>query len=141
MADKVSTFGLQVMSINGIFYDGRAKMIILPCVDGETSILAHHEEMFLAIYDGMLRIQKPDGTWIEGVSGVGSAQFANNRCIVIVDTVELPENIDVRRAQEALEAAQEKIRQNQSQREYRASQASMARALSRLKAASKYNLH
>ena len=61
--------------------------------------------------------------------------------MILVDTVERPEDIDIRRAQEALEAAEEKIRQKNSIQEYKMSQAAMARALSRLKLASKYNLH
>ena len=114
MSTDTHTFGLQVMSINGVFFDDRCRNVILPCIDGEMSLMAHHEEMFLAIYDGTMRIQKEDNSWIEAVVGIGSAQMANNRCMILVDTVERPEDIDIRRAQEALEAAQEKIRQKNS---------------------------
>lgn len=141
MSTDTHTFGLKVMSINGVFFDDRCRNVILPCIDGEMSLMAHHEEMFLAIYDGTMRIQKEDNSWIEVVVGIGSAQMANNRCMILVDTVERPEDIDIRRAQEALEAAEEKIRQKNSIQEYKMSQAAMARALSRLKLASKYNLH
>lgn len=133
MADT-HTFGLQVMSINGIFYDGRAKNIILPCEDGQRCIQAHHEGMWVAIYAGEIKIQKPDGEWMTAVCGNGSVQVANNRCIVLADTVERPEDIDVRRAQEAYELAQERIRQKNSIAEYKMGQAAMARALTRLKA-------
>ena len=141
MSIDTHTFGLKVMSINGVFFDDRCRDVILPCIDGEMSLMAHHEEMFLAIYDGTMRIQKEDNSWIEAVVGIGSAQMANNRCMILIDTVERPEDIDIRRAKEALEAAEEKIRQKNSIQEYKMSQAAMARALSRLKLASKYNLH
>lgn len=145
MANNASTvshtFSLQVMSINGIFFEGRCRKVIVPCIDGQMAFEAHHEEMFLAIYNGTMKIQKEDGSWIEAVVGVGSAQFANNRCTILAYTAERPEDIDVHRAQEALENAKEKIRQQNSIKEYRMSQAAMARALSRLDAASKYNLH
>ena len=114
MSIDTHTFGLKVMSINGVFFDDRCRNVILPCIDGEMSLMAHHEEMFLAIYDGTMRIQKEDNSWIEAVVGIGSAQMANNRCMILVDTVERPEDIDIRRAQEALEAAEEKIRQKNS---------------------------
>ena len=131
-----NTFGLQVMSINGIFYDGRASAVVLPCLDGQLELCAHHEEMWVAIYAGELKIRKPDGEWITGVSGNGSVQFANNRCLILADTVEKPEEIDIRRAQEALEIAEEKMRQKNSIAEYKMSEAAVARALSRLKASS-----
>ncbi len=134
-------FRLQVISVNGIFFDGRCKAVILPCIDGEMAFLAHHEEMFLAIYDGEIKIQKEDGTWIEAIVSLGSAQYANNRCTIIVDTCELPEEIDARRANEALELAKEHMRQEQSIRELRMSQAAMARALTRLKFSTSKNIN
>lgn len=136
MAD-VHTFGLQVMSINGIFFDGRACSITLPCVDGEMGIQPYHEEMWVAIYTGEIRITKPNGEVVVGVCGNGSVQFANNRCLVLADTIERPEDIDVNRAKEALEIAKERMRQRNSIAEYKMSQAAMARALSRLKASQK----
>jgi len=48
-------------------------------------------------------------------------------------TAERPEDIDEVRAREALERAEEQMRQKQSLQEYKMSQASMARALTRLK--------
>ena len=62
------------------------------------------------------------------------------RCIVIVNTVEKPEDIDKRRAQEAYEFAMEHLLQKQSIKEFKKSQAGLARALTRLKAASKYSV-
>ena len=135
---KVPTFGLQVISVNGVFYDDRAEEIVLPLDDGELAILAEHEEMILALNDGVIKIKKPGGEWIYGVVSLGSVQVANNRCIVIVNTVERPEDIDKRRAQEAYEFAMEHLAQKQSIKEFKKSQAGLARALSRLKAASKY---
>jgi F-type H+-transporting ATPase subunit epsilon len=136
--EKMPTFGLQVISVNGVFYDDRAEEIILPCEDGEMAIMAHHEEMILAISDGIIKIKKPGGEWIYGVVSLGSLQVAGNRCIVIVNTVEKPEDIDKKRAQEAYEFAMEHLQQKQSIKEFKKSQAGLARALSRLKAASKY---
>ena len=137
--EKKATFGLQVISVNGVFYDDRAEEVILPCYDGELAILAGHEEMILALSDGVIKIKKPGGEWIYGVVSLGSVQVSNNRCIVIVNTVEKPEEIDKRRAQEAYAFAMEHLQQKQSIKEFKKSQAGLARALTRLKAASKYS--
>ncbi|MCR5102339.1 MAG: ATP synthase F1 subunit epsilon [Butyrivibrio sp.] len=132
-------FRLQVMSINGVFFDGRVNAVIIPAIDGDREIMAHHEEMVIAVYNGEMRIQTEDGNWRRAVVGIGSAQVANNRVTILVDTCERPEDIDLRRAQEALEDAKEKMRQKKSIREYKMSQAAMARALSRIKSASRYD--
>ncbi len=135
-----NTFRLQVMSINGTFYEGQASEIILPCIDGEYAILANHEELILAIYTGKMVIRDEIGDKIEGIVGNGSAQIANNRVIVLVDTCEKPEDIDRVRAQRALERAEEELRQQKSIREYYSAQAAMARALSRLKNSADYGI-
>ena len=57
---------------------------------------------------------------------------------VLVDTIERPEEIDVRRAREAKERVEERMRQHQSKMEYHRNAASLARAMARLKEANKY---
>ncbi len=52
---------------------------------------------------------------------------------LLADTVERPEEIDIKRAKEAKERAEERMRQKQSIREYYQTQAALNRALSRLK--------
>ena len=68
-------FHLKVVSVNGVFYDGKCRAVVLPSIDGEMAFLAHHEEMFLAIYDGQIRIQKEDGSSIEAIVSLGDAPF------------------------------------------------------------------
>lgn len=60
------------------------------------------------------------------------------RVTVLADTVERPEEVDANRAKEALERAQERLRQKQSIQEYHMTQAAMARALTRLKETEKF---
>ena len=139
MSDEVRCFDLQVVSVNGIFYKDKAQEIIIPCDDGELAILAGHEEMILAIYDGVIKIKKPDGEWIYGVVSLGSVQFTvDNRCIVIVNTVERPEDIDIDRAKEAYQFAMDHLREKQTPKELKKSKDGLARAKARLFAASKY---
>ena len=59
----------------------------------------------------------------------------NNRVTILVDTAEKPEEIDIKRAKEARERAEEQLRQKQSMQEYYVSKASLARAMARMKAA------
>ena len=58
-----------------------------------------------------------------------------------MNTIELPEEIDIRRAQEAKQQAEEELRQKQSIQEYYQSKASLARAMARLRGAEKHGRH
>lgn len=133
----MNTFSLKVIACDRVFFDGRCEQVVLPLHDGEKAIQAHHENMVFAVEIGEIRITDETGEEIVGVTGTGFAQIINNRAMVIVDTCESPEEIDVRRAEEAKERAQEQLRQKQSIQEYYRSKASLARAMSRLKVGKK----
>lgn len=79
----------------------------------------HHEDMVIAIDEGEMRFQ-PEGTdnWEYAVVGMGFVEIVNNRVTLLVETAERPEEIDVARAREAKERAEEQMRQKQSIREY-----------------------
>ena len=135
----MSKFYLKVISSNRIFYEGFCTCLIIPSVDGEKAIMAHHEEVIVAVDNGEMRMQKEEGgEWSYAVLGKGFCMVANNRVTVLADTVERPEEVDGNRAKEALERAQERLRQKQSIQEYHMTQAAMARALTRLKETEKF---
>lgn len=126
-------FHLRIVASNRVFFDGLSSCVILPSLEGEYALLAHHENVVAAVRPGTLRIRLPEGEWTEAVVGRGFVQAANNRVWVLTDTAERPEDIDEARARAALSRAREELRQKQSMQEYYLSQAAMARALSRLR--------
>ena len=138
----MNTFSMNVVASDKTFYQGKGVSITLPAKDGGITILAHHADMMVAIVPGEIRIETPEGEKMVAVCGGGFAQVINNRVTVLVDTLERPEDIDVKRAQEAMERAQEQLRQKQSTQEYYHTQASLARAMNRLRLAQdkKWNL-
>ena len=121
-----NSFYLKVISANRIFFSGRCESIVVPEFDGEKEILAHHENMVIAINRGDMRF-KPEGEneWQEAVVGMGLVEIMNNRVTLLVETAERPEEIDIARAQEAKERAEEQMRQKQSIHEYYHSRASL----------------
>ena len=131
----MSTFWLKIVASDHVFFNGSCEALVVPAHDGEVGILPHREAMILAIQEGELRFRTPEsnGQWRKAVVGLRIVQVANNRVTVIVDTAERPEDIDEVRARQALERAEEQMRQKQSLREFKMSQASMVRAIARLK--------
>ena len=132
----MDTFGLKIIASDKVFYEGRCRKLIIPAPDGEKGILPNHENMVIAIAVGTTKVQLvgEDG-WRELAIGTGFAEIVNNRVTLLVDTAEKPEDIDVRRAQEQQERAEEQMRQKQSTQEYYHTQASLARAMTRLRVA------
>ena len=132
-----TTFSIRLIASDHLFYDGPCTGVIIPALDGQREVLAHYESVIMAIDCGELKIKMPDGTWQIAIVGSGFARVSHGRVYVLVDTAERPEEIDVKRAQEAKERAEEQLRQKQSIQEYHISSASLARAMSRLSASGK----
>lgn len=134
----MSTFTLQLYAADRKFFTGKVQMVILPAIDGEKAFMANHEEMVIAMTEGVVRYKLEDDTWQRAIVSDGFADFANNRLKILVYSCEKPEEIDMKRAKEAMERAQEQMRQKQSIMEYHVSKASLARALVRISEASKH---
>ncbi len=136
----MAVFHLKIISSRRVFYDGPCHCLIVPAPDGELAIMAQHEEMIVAIQTGEMRLQaEENGDWQVAIVGQGFCQVAHNRATLLADEVDLPEEVDVRRAREELEIAREEMRQKQSAKEYHLTQAAMARALVRLKEAERFS--
>ena len=100
-------YNLRIIAADRVFYEGPCLSLIVPAFDGEKEVLAHHESMVIAVTDGEMRYKTEDGTWHIGYVGRGFVQIANNRVILLTESAEKPEEIDVRRAEEAKERALE----------------------------------
>ena len=131
----MDTFGIKIIASDKVFYEGRCRQLVIPAADGEFGILPNHENMVIAVVVGIGRIELEKGEWKDIAFGGGFAEIVNNRVTLIVDTAERPEDIDVRRAQEQKERAEEQLRQKQSIQQYYHTQASLARAMNRLRLA------
>lgn len=137
----MNTFSLKIIASDKVFYDGKCTIMIVPALDGEQAIMSHHEEMVIAVQVGEARFRtSEEEDWSRVVVGIGFVHIANNRVTMLVDTAERPEDIDEVRAKQALERAQEQLRQKQSIQEYHISQASMARAMTRLREAGRHEI-
>ena len=131
----MDTFGLKIIASDKVFYEGRCRKLTIPAPDGEMGILPNHENMVIAIAVGIAYMEAEEGKRQDIALGQGFAEIVNNRVTLLVDTAERPEEIDVRRAEEQRERAEEQMRQKQSIQEYYHTQASLARAMNRLRLA------
>ena len=54
-----NTFSLKIISANRVFFTGRCQSVIVPGYDGQKEVLAHHENMVIAVNEGeMISFQK-----------------------------------------------------------------------------------
>lgn len=127
----MSTFYLDVITPERKFFSGEAEGIIFKTVDGEIGILAKHAPTVVAVSVGPLKINA-GGKWIEAVVTEGFAKIMPDKVVLLTDTAEYPEEIDINRAKAAKQRAEERLHRKLSQLEYMRSKAALARAMARL---------
>ncbi len=129
----MEAFRVHILAADKNFYEGPCVSLTIPTSDGEQGILAHHSDMIAAILPGTLRYQTPDGPVQLAAVSSGMVKVERSDVLVLVDSVERPEEIDAARARREADQAREAILQKKSRQEYQLAQASLARAMNRLR--------
>ncbi|MBQ6251893.1 F0F1 ATP synthase subunit epsilon [Ruminococcus sp.] len=131
------TFHLEIIATDRVFFSGEVEHLVITAIDGLIGIMAGHEPLVTSLPTGELKYLV-DGEWKYAAISEGFIQVMPDSSIILADTCELPEEIDIKRAQEARERAEERLRQKQSIKEYYETQAALNRAMNRLKISQKH---
>lgn len=131
---------MKILAADELFYDGDCSEVIIPGVDGLYGIQPDHSNMIMAIIPGALTFKIPGQPERIAAVSEGLVKVENNDVLIIVDSAERPEDIDINRARRAADEAREMILQKRSRLEYRAAEARLARALNRLSIKENYNI-
>ena len=131
------TFHLEIIATDRIFFKGEVEHLVITAIDGLLGIMAGHEPLVTSLPTGELKYLV-DGVWTYAAISEGFIQVMPDSSIILAETCELPEEIDIKRAQEARERAEERLRQKQSIKEYYETQAALNRAMNRLKISQKH---
>lgn len=129
----MSNFSLSILAADQPFYMGECSSLVLPTPQGQYGVLAHHSNTIAAVAPGLLEFILPDGEIRTAAVSAGMVKIENNDVLILVDSAERPEDIDISRAQRAADAAREQLLQKKSIMEHRTAEASLARALNRIK--------
>ena len=129
----MSSFSLSVLAADDPFYVGECISLIVPTPQGRYGVLAHHSNAIAAIAPGLLEFTLPDGERRTAAVSEGMIKIENNEVLILVDSAERPEEIDLNRARRDADEAREALLQKRSIMEYRSAQANLARAMNRLK--------
>lgn len=129
----MDAFQVHILAVDRTFYEGPCVSLTIPTSDGEQGILANHSNMIAAIQPGILRYQVPGEPPRLASISPGMVKVEKNDVLVLVDSAEHPEEIDAARARREADEAREILTQQKNRQEYRIAQATLARALNRLR--------
>lgn len=127
----MNSFHLQIVTPDGLAYDGDAQRLIVRTIDGEIGILANHIDMVTALGMGPAKILI-DGTVRKAACIGGLLTVTRGDVKLVATTFEWAEDIDRERAENAYQRAKAVLdSKNTSERDLKLAEAKLKRALVR----------
>lgn len=133
MAEK---FNLKIISPTRIFFDGDADMVEMKTTKGEIGVLAGHIPLTAILEPGILKIHKEDGIK-EAALHDGFVEIQKDHVTVLAESCEWPDEIDVERAEEAKDRAENRIKSGRKDVDMMRAELALKKALIRIDLAGK----
>jgi F-type H+-transporting ATPase subunit epsilon len=124
---------LSIMTPECQVYSEEVDMVIAPGIEGQLGILPHHAPLLTALTYGELRVRRGDEEEIFAISG-GFLEVQPNHVIVLANTAEHAEEIDLARAKASRRRAEARLRtRTQENVDFARAEAALRRAMTRIK--------
>ena len=137
MADA-KVMNLKIISPDRIFYDGDVEMIEITTTEGEMGIYPEHIPLTAIIAPGILRIHEPGGVK-EAALHDGFIEIQKKKVVILAESCEWPDEIDLNRAREAKIRAERRLKGEEGDINDLRAEAALRRSITRIGLAEKYN--
>jgi F-type H+-transporting ATPase subunit epsilon len=127
---------VDIVTAERLVFSEDADIVMVPGVEGEMGILPHHEPIMTMIKPGEVLVRKGTEEYSMAVSG-GFLEVTPDRITILADAAERADEIDIARAEAAKKRAEEKLTNRTAETDAANAEASLRRALARIKVAEK----
>lgn len=135
MAEEINTFKLDIVSAEMSLFSGVVKSMQVTGIEGQLGIRHGHAPLLTVIKPGRVNyVLENDSEDVLYVSG-GILEVQPDRVTVLADTAIRGEDIDTKKAEEAIRQAKERIANNSGDVDYASAIVDLSKALAQLKVA------
>jgi F-type H+-transporting ATPase subunit epsilon len=132
------TYRLELLTPEETVLDTQIVSLVAPGSEGYLGVLAHHAPLITTLIPGTLKLTYAGGrTEIFCVSG-GFLEVSADHALVLADTIERLEEIDVTRAEQARDRARRRLQKRPEGLDVDRAEAALRRALARLRVVHDY---
>lgn len=135
MADK--TFLVEIVTPRKVIFSGQVISFNAPGVLGYFQVLYNHADLLAEITIGCIKILTAEGKEIYFATSGGFVEVKNNRVVVLADSAERSDEIDIQRSEMSKQRAIKRLEERSPGIDIDRAQASLKRAMNRLKIAQK----
>ena len=130
----MKSFHIEIVTPDGLEYDGEVESLLVRTDDGDVEILAGHTDLLASVSTGRARLLVDGKARFASVNG-GFLSVSGGKVKLCAITFEFADKIDLKRAEAAKEKAEAAIKSATDDRDVRVAKAKLARAASRIKVA------
>ena len=133
MADK--TFHLEIVTPKRIVFKGEVTSFSAPGVDGGFQVLHSHAPLLASVKIGKVKISAVGGNEVHYAISGGFVEVRENKVILLAETAERADEIDVDRVKAARDRALKRLAEKYPDIDIERAKLALYRALNRLKIA------
>ena len=129
-------FDVVIVTPDHTAYQSQAVSAVIPALDGYLGVWANHAPLVAAVIPGVVTLKKDDlGSELKMAVGSGFLEVSDNVVNLMVETCEKSSEIDVHRAEEALQRARKRLQEMARDLDRERARMALARAEARVHAA------
>jgi len=133
----MSSLKIDIVTAERVVYSEDVDAVIAPGIEGQLGILPHHAPLMTTLQAGELRVRRGGEEDSLAISG-GFLEVRPDRVIVLADTAERAEEIDMARAEAAKKRAEQRLVDRRApELDAARCEAALQRAVARLSVAEK----
>lgn len=131
MAEK--SFHLEIVTPKSVLFSGEVMSFSAPGVLGGFQVLRSHAPLLSNISVGEVKLVDPAGTELRFATSGGVAEVRENKVILLAETAERSDEIDVARAEASRDRARKRLAQKSKDLDIDRARLALFRAMNRLK--------
>ncbi len=125
---------VEVITPSKQVFSGEVKSITVPGTLGSFQVLYNHAPIISSFEIGVVKIEDLDSKELKFATGGGTIEVENNKVLLLAESFESPDDIDVERAKRAMERAKERLSKKREEKiDVARAEAALRRAVNRLK--------
>ena len=125
-------FKLEIITPDREFFSGEIESLTFSTPTGEMGVLYNTLPIVSALVPGTLSI-KQDGKWMEAFNGEGFVEIRPKHVIIMTQIAQWPHEIDTDEVVREINYMTERMKREQSLKEYKLAKAQLARQFAKLR--------
>jgi F-type H+-transporting ATPase subunit epsilon len=101
----MTELNVRLVAVDREVWSGQAKVVVAKTTEGDIGILPNHEPVLALLVDGAVSFESTDGHRRRAAVHEGFLSVEKNNVSILAETAELAEEIDIARAESAIERA------------------------------------